>query len=775
MSEIMKSNKVKIIVGVIAAIFILLGGVAYYASTKLNPEEIKKLALEKTKEAFPNATVKLDQVEIGWGLNFKVRLQNFALNTVNPENQAPVEMMAVNEVVVKVPIWAIITNGGVVEIQMDKPVMNYAEFAPTGNNWTYAMGVKKEEEKTEAEKAEAAKKAAEQSEKAINFFGKSKINVKLSDVAVKYALKDGSNGQINVSRFLVKGLNFESSTAFEIASDSQFTMKDNSKVSFSTIAIGEVNIADLVKNGSVTSLVIIKVNNISKTGLDWKFPEITTNLDVLLKKDGELSGKVQTSFESQNKISANFKMTKEISISDINVDIILKDVGMIMGLDKAIDLSKAKLTAKGGLLYTEDKKINADLNFAIAPGIGYSAEGLSTVTSVNGAFKEKSLSVKVKTEAMDGEIVTLVDGDFDPNQKFDMNALKLNVKVTANGMKIPEKLIREKLWAKKPVDEKAAEAEKKESEAKTAQAQGAKAIPAQPPKLVASNISLNWSNIKIAGEDFSGKGRIVTTANTLAVESLNFKFSAGTGDLTQTMKLGAAGSDSNFSFKVKDLNLTSFKAFLPPFVENFTGTLNGQFTGSAGLSNRGLPPKYDVNVSVDARKGEIKKLNISEYVNPILEKIPMAKEKIPADALKIDGNFETLAMKGRFTQDVYNLASVNFVGINKKVEITGNGTLFPPATGKISSMDVNFTETGKIGDAVLKNTGSRVVPIRVTGPGFTLKPDYTYTLSKVAKGAAMTKGQEELNKVIDKNLDKVVPAEAKEKVKGLLNGLFKKK
>lgn len=85
-----------------------------------------------------------------------------------------------------------------------------------------------------------------------------------------------------------------------------------------------------MKNGSVSSLVIIKVNNISKTGLEWKFPEVTTNINLLLKKDGEISGKILTTFESQNKVAADFKMTKQIEISNINVDIILKDVGLII-------------------------------------------------------------------------------------------------------------------------------------------------------------------------------------------------------------------------------------------------------------------------------------------------------------------------------------------------------------------------------------------------------------------------------------------------------------
>lgn len=775
----MKNNKFKIALLALAVFFVAVGGLFYYASTKLNPEEIRKIAIEKTQEAFPFATVELGQVEIGWGLNFKVHLQKFVLNTTHPVNKTKVEMMAVDEMIVKVPIWAIITNGGVVEIQIDKPIMNYSEFQE-GNNWTYAMGGKKEEEaKTPEEKAVEAQKNAEKSAKALDVFGKSKINVKLSDVAVKYSLKDNSNGQINVSRFIVKGLNFETSTAFEIASDSQFVMKDNSKVSFSTIAIGEINIADLVKNGSVSSVIIITVNNINKTGLSWKFPEIKTKLDLLLKKDGELSGKVLTEFESQNKISAAFKMTKEISLSDINVDIVLKDVGMIMGLDRAIDLSKAKLTARGGLNLSEDKKINADLNFAIAPGIGFSKDGLSTTTSVNGTFKEKTLAVKVKTEAMDGQINTAIDGEFDPNQKFDMNALKLNIKVAANGMKIPEKLIREKLWSKKTNDKtaepKKAEGAEESQASDTSAGSATTPAPVEPPKLINTNIALSWTNISVAGEDFSGRGRIVTSASSLAVDALNFKFGGGTGELNQTMKLGIKNNDSNFTFKVKDLNLGSFKAFLPPFIENFTGLVSGQFNGTAALSNTGAPPRYDLNVNVDAKKGEIKKLNISEYVNPILSKIPMAKDKIPENALKLDGNFETMTMKGRFTQDAYNIASFNFIGINKKVEINGNGTLYP-SPNKTSVMEVSFTETaGKVGDALEKNIGSRTLPLRLSGPGFTLKPEYDYTLGRVAKGAMKTKGKEALEKVIDKNIDKVVPEKAREKVKGLLDGFFKKK
>ena len=160
----------------------------------------------------------------------------------------------------------------------------------------------------------------------------------------------------------------------------------------------------------------------------------------------------------------------------------------------------------------------------------------------------------------------------------------------------------------------------------------------------------------------------------------------------------------------------------------------------------------------------------------MLASIPMVKDKVQDKAIKLDGNFETLNMKGRFTNEEYAINSFTFFGINKKVEITGNGNLYPMPGGKNSSMDVNFTENeGKIADVLQKNVGTKTLPMRLVGPGFGLKPDIQYTLSKIAKSAVKAKGEEVLKKAIDKNLDKIIPAEAKEKVKGLLDGFFKKK
>jgi hypothetical protein len=341
-------------------------------------------------------------------------------------------------------------------------------------------------------------------------------------------------------------------------------------------------------------------------------------------------------------------------------------------------------------------------------------------------------------------------------------------------MKIPEKVIRAKLWDKKSEEAIAAEeASKKAAAAAIAKGEPTKAAMGLPP----SSINVEWSSINIGGEDFSGRGKIITSVNSIAIDNMNFKFSKGAGKLVQTMIIGKSSSESKFNLEMANLNLSSFKAFLPPMIENFTGTFTGKVNGTATMFKNGKPALYDVNVVADAKKGEIKKLNISDYINPILANIPVVKDKMKDKQLKIDGNFETLTMKGRFTNVLYNIAAFDFVGIDKKVQISGSGEIYPQAgSGKTSAMEVNFVDnTGKISEVLMQNVGTKVLPLRVTGPGFDLKPDYGYTISKLAKGALKTKGEEKLKEALQKNLDKLVPAGAKDKVKGLLDGFFKKK
>lgn len=67
----MKSTKVKILIVGIVAFFLLLAGAVYYASTKLNPDEIRRITIEQTAKVFPNSKISLETIDVKIGLILK--------------------------------------------------------------------------------------------------------------------------------------------------------------------------------------------------------------------------------------------------------------------------------------------------------------------------------------------------------------------------------------------------------------------------------------------------------------------------------------------------------------------------------------------------------------------------------------------------------------------------------------------------------------------------------------------------------------------------------
>lgn len=776
----MKNNTIKVLLAIFIAFVLLLSGAIYYASTKLRPEEIRKIAILQTSKFFPNADVTLENIDVGIGFNFKIYLSKFNITYKGNVGGEKSELATINELQIKIPFWAIITGGGVVEFKLDKPQINYEEFSEA-NNWTLALGNKSTtENKVNENQTEDTKSSDKVS---LGFLGKSKVNIRLNDILLSYKLKTKANGKVTVSKFVVNGLNFESPSAFELASNISSTDELKNTTSFDVLAIGQVHLNEYVQSGNIPLDSVIKISQFSKTGMKLKIPEISTNVNLVANKNGTIEGRFETVFESQNKIAGKFSVAKSIKLSDFNAEIYMKDVHTILALDNSIDMSKAKLKATGTFEIDEASKMHPSFQYELNPAISTSMEGVTISTTSKGEFKEDTFSIVVANKVMDGSANVNVLGKLDINQKFDMKSMgPIDVKVVARDIKLTEKFIRAKMWPAKKAEEQAAE--ETAAQAKTAEVTApASETPTLPPVVV----GLDWANINIGGSDFQGKGKIITSANTVAIDGLNFKFSKGSGKLSQVMTLKKKTNESKFNFEIVNLNLDSFKAFLPPFVENFKGDFSGKVAGNATMFKTLAPPKYDVQVDLNVKQGEIKKLNISDYVNPVMKGIPVVKNFYTGDKeLKLDGNFETLLLKGQFSDELYQLAQFNFLGIGKKVEITGNGTISPNPNGA-SVMDVNFTDnTGKISDVLQKNTGSKILPLKLSGNGFTLKPDIGYTVSKLAKGALKTKGEEKLKeaagKAVGKAADKLLKGkvndiiksdETKEKVNNLIKGLFK--
>lgn len=778
----MKNSKIKILLAIFAVFVILISGAIYYASTKLRPEEIRKIVIAETSKVFPNAEVSLDKIDVGIGFNFKIYLSKLSIIYRGNNGGERADLAYINELQVKIPFWAIITGGGVVEFNLLQPKINYHEFQ-TGNNWTLSMS----KSSTETNNPETAKAENQGDQKiSLGILSKSKVNIRLNDIDLSYKLKSKASGKVVVSKFVVNGLNFESPSAFEIASNLNTVDELKNQTSLDVLAIGQVHLNEYIQSGNIPLDAVVKINNFSKTGLKIKLPEISTTTNLVAKKDGSITGSFETIFETQNKISGKFEVAKKITLTDFNAEIYMKDIQSILAIENSIDMSKAKLKASGSFSIDEMSKMEPDFQYELSPAITTSMEGVNIATTSSGEYKDSTFKVQVFNKVMEGSANVSVLGKLDLNQKFDLKTLSpIDVKVIAKDIKLSEKFIRAKLWpakkenasAKEESDNAVAEANTKAKPASSPE--GTNEVPTLPPVVV----GLDWSNINVGGALFQGKGKVITSSNTIAVDGLNFKFSNGTGKLSQVMTLKKRSNESKFSFEVMNLNLNSFKAFLPPFVENFSGDFTGKVSGNATMFKNMTPPKYDVLADLNIKKGEVKKLNISDYVNPVMKDLPVVKNFYTGDKeLKVDGNFETLLLKGKFTESLYQLNQFQFIGLGKKVEITGSGNISPLPSGA-SSVDALFTDnTGKISDVLQKNTGSKVLPLKLTGLGFALKPDISFTVSKLAKGALKTKGEEKLKEAATKAADKLLKGKAdellksgdtKEKVNNLIKGLFK--
>jgi len=145
---------------------------------------------------------------------------------------------------------------------------------------------------------------------------------------------------------------------------------------------------------------------------------------------------------------------------------------------------------------------------------------------------------------------------------------------------------------------------------------------------------------------------------------------------------------------------------------------------------------------------------------------------------EIDGKFETMSLKGVFSEKEYLINDYKIVTDKKQAEITGAGRVSPPPTNGAGELDFNLKDlSGKIAGPLKQNTGLDILPMKLVGNGYALSPDYEYTAKKVLKGGAQTKGKEMLKQKADELKDKLFnkgagEGDAKPDVKNVLKGLF---
>ena len=148
-------------------------------------------------------------------------------------------LLEIGDLKVKISLLSILLGGGNIDIFVESPFVSYIEFNKK-NNWEIASGDKSKsfESKDNVEPEDMVLPA---------FLAQSRLNLKVRRLKINYKFKSKSPGIVDLSRFIIKDLNFKGPTAFELDSDFHTELSNKKKISLSTLVIGEFNLAEIIE------------------------------------------------------------------------------------------------------------------------------------------------------------------------------------------------------------------------------------------------------------------------------------------------------------------------------------------------------------------------------------------------------------------------------------------------------------------------------------------------------------------------------------------------
>ncbi len=762
----MKMSRLKIIsILLIGVVSISIGGLVYVLKTKINEDEIRILAIDKIKEVFPKAKVKLGKVKIGVGINVSLSVDKFSLNL--PARQKSIEMISVDDLSFKIPILSILMGGGDIEIILDKPQLTYIEMGDK-SNWQLAMKstdlakpqLKSKKVTSDYNKINQRKNTESKSILMPAFIANSSIDLKLNEVLVNYDLDNGKEGRVFIKKFVMKNLGFENLAAYELVSKMNFSLAKDDNISLEILLIGQFSLKDFLEKGDLLSKAHLKLSHFSFSQHPYQLPNIKSDIDFKLHRDGKLQGKLGSELVNSS-LSLNFSMDKgNVHLSKIKAKLYLKELLSILNNPELSSHSDKSALHLNGILAIEKGLLHPQVNFSITPDLPIVFNGIKSLAKANGSLKGSRFRVKTRVKIFSGEVESSLLGDFNLNNQnpFHKKLKNYKLKINANGIVLNETFLRKTIYGKKV---------KKPSPEKEGISQTSKETRSNAFLLLPKGkVSLYWKNIKVGDQDFNGGGEWSTHFSTIRTSLVNFQYGKGKGKLFHVSKMYKDRVDNRFDLKMTRLNLDGLNGLLPEQISEVKGTATGRVGGTIST---GKVLKYDLDVKLNASQGELKGIDIKGYTEAAFKavsKIPVLKDKIdPNKKIDVDGNFEKLFLLGKFKQDHYKLSKFSFWGIKKMIEIQARGNIYPNPKGKEGVVYADIKEFKTISPQLKKYTSTDAFPVRLKGYGLFLKPDYSYSIKKIAElGLAKKK----------KALTKKAKDEAKDKLKNLLKGKGKK-
>lgn len=759
------NKKIKIVLGLFLVLLVSIGSVFYFVSKKIDPQLIKAKTIQAIEKSLPGSKVEIS--EVNYSLGFKVELEIQGFNISNAMSNEV--LFNVQELSVDVPILSILLNGGTVDVKVISPQLNLETYTDGTNNWSKVLPAPTPSEAKTKDSSESEDNKAQGFELP-SFVEKSKVDLKVSNLKLTYAQDKAKSTEVLVNKILLKDLNLKKTTAFEIMSNIDYGLDAGKNIKAKTQIIGEVALNKYIEEGVVDLNMMVGVEDVKLSWIPVELPNLKNVIRLNMSSKQDIAGDIRSEGESLFELEAKYNVANNftrVSITNINFALQLERLSKVLSLDSSdgVLFNKSAFALKGSAgLDLKKKTFSPGLSFMLTRPLEFNTRGKQVKSSLNGSFEGRVLSAKVKNELLSGvatmDVVTKLNPMKLPEKLSAFEPVEMKLLVTNIVLEKPfiQSLLYSKAGNSKEVDSE----DQEHSETSSESAVSSKIdFPPFKLKIEGKHIFIDKQEMLLSGE-IKGKNQVVTTPQ------LKIRYGSGSAQLDSETKLKATDNiSSNFNLNLKQMDFRGFNAFLPPMLSEVRGNYEGQIKG---VVNSKKTLTYNVESNLKASNGELKNLNLSSFIMPLIDKVPFAKGKVGADKLKVTDRFDKLSLNAKATEKYIFLNQFAFYGNNNNAIIKADGKI-----GMEDSLPSSIKASLLIKDIendLKKTTGQSDVPVLLEGNGFSIMPQYKYTTDKLTERAAkveILKQKKKIQKKVDvekKKLEEKLKNKAKDLLKG---------
>ena len=730
----------------------LVVGGYFFVSSKITPSNIKAEIEQHLSKIFPQGEITVGNVTYSLGPSVFIGLEKLEGNFQNDP------LFRLENIDISIPIFSILKGEGTISVSLNRPFFHYKEMGRE-TNWSKALGKQvNAPQKRELEKQEGGGGDIRKSFLTLPLFIRnSTLNVDLMEIDIVHSSKNKKN-EIKVDKLLLKELGINSFLSFELDSFFNIALSDGKSLGFKLVSIGEMKLQEFFENSLLPASVIVKASEIKTEGLPYQISDIQSKIDFSVDPSGNIQGTSEIGYRDSSTLNFKFRIEKdETTIEDLTSSLSIKNVLEIVHADtRDIATNDPSLAIEGEVSF-RGNKIDPNLKIDVLPTLHYDWGIIKTVNEISAEFRGDKAAIATKTNILGGVITSQTQAVIDVNS-LERGIRRLKSNVNVNNVNMEEKLIRSFLSSAKGKEN----APSKKENAKEKKESSPRDFLFPQGEL---NVTLNDNSIGTS--KIGGVVNIRSRKKNIRMRKSQIKIDRGSLALGGNIRKQPKGFGVRFTGDLKNINVSSLRAFLPKSI----GTVKGLFSGSVSGTTqyREEIQRYDVSVDISGENGSLEKMDISSSLEDLLAALPLNMgEKLKGKKIKIDPDFRSFRLNARLRESQYLFREFHFFGLKDKVEIKGNGDIYPTG-GKRGEVFLSYRDgTGKL-EELIRQTGESTLPLKFSGVGLHLKPDYQYTIQKLGKSYIKNKGKEKVKEMAKENIKKIFKGK---NIKGLLDGLL---